>query len=135
MPKGGYFSLQRNEEAKEEEKRPCYIGYGTKQQMAELTHWASHDDADCRIFSATNGLVAPDTDLEDQSGISTTAAALASTIAQQLKTLNCSKLVLYSTAMEKRPSVHTVLGCLHLAAAQIGGLKVVHEEVEDWGKE
>lgn len=122
------------DEAKDEEKRPYYIGYGTKQQMAELTHWASHDDADCRIFSATNGLVAPDTDLEDQSGISTTATALASTIAQQLKTLNCSKLVLYSTAMEKRPSVHTVLGCLHLAAAQIGGLKVVHEEVEDWGK-
>ncbi|MAT98612.1 MAG: peptidase S9 family protein [Anaerolineaceae bacterium] len=117
------------------EKRPCYVGYGTKQQMAELVHWASHDTADCRLFSATHGLVAPDTDLEDQSGISTTAAALASTIAQQLKALNCSKLVLYSAAVEKRPSAQTVLGCLHLAAAQIGGLKVVHEEVEEWGRE
>jgi hypothetical protein len=120
------------DEVKEAEKRPCYVGYGNKQQMAELTHRASHDDADCRLFSASHGLVAPDTDLEDQSGISTTAAALASTIAQQLKTLNCSKLVLYSAAVEKRPSAQTVLGCLHLAAAQIGGLKVVHEEVEAW---
>ncbi len=121
------------DEVKEDEKRPCYVGYGTKEQLAELIHWANHDDADCRLFSATNGLVAPDTDLEDQSGISTTAAALAGTIAQQLKALNCSKLVLYSAAVAERPSAQTVLGCLHLAAAQIGGLKVVHEEVEEWG--
>lgn len=122
-----------NETKDDVAKRPCYVGYGSAEQMKELIHWARRDGADCRLFSATEGLVKPENSLEEQSGISTTATALAGVIAQQLETLNCSKLVLYSVSWEKRPSAQTVLGCLHLAAARAGGLKVVHEEVEAWG--
>ncbi|MBK8902182.1 MAG: S9 family peptidase [Anaerolineaceae bacterium] len=118
-------------EEKEVAKRPCYIGYGSAAQLEELRHWAIRDEADCFAFSASDGLIAPNGDTAAAELTLHEAASLAEKIAQQLEGLNCSKVVLYSEKVGERPSAQTVLGCLHLAAAQAGGLKVVHEEVWD----
>lgn len=114
-------------EEKEVAKRPCYIGYGSAAQLEALRHLATRDEADCFAFS-NSGLVA----LENPDGPAEFAlhevTALAAKIGEQLENLNCSKVVLYSEKVGERPFTQTVLGCLHLAAAQAGGLKVVHEE-------
>jgi dipeptidyl aminopeptidase/acylaminoacyl peptidase len=119
-------------EEKEVEKRPYYIGYGSAAQLVQLQQWASHDDAACFALSPQDGLIPPDAQVSLANLTTEAAAQVASKIAQQLEPLNCSKLVLYSAAVKKRPSAQTALGCLHLAAAQAGGLKVIHEEVDDW---
>ena len=115
-------------EAVEVVKRPCYIGYGSPAQLKELRHWAIRDEADCFALSS-DGLVAPEQADAPVEFALPEVAKLAEKIGQQLADLNCSKLVLYSEKVTKRPFAQTVLGCLHLAAAQAGGLKVVHEEV------
>ncbi|MFZ1396291.1 MAG: S9 family peptidase [Candidatus Promineifilaceae bacterium] len=116
-------------EAKVGEKRPCYVGYGSTEQLEELRHWANRDEADCFAISTRNGLIATEmADAPTEFSLSD-AAAIAAKIGEQLKSLNCSKVVLYSEKVGERPFTQTVLGCLHLAAAQAGGLKVVHEEV------
>ncbi len=115
-------------EAKEAAKRPCYIGYGSAAQLEELRHWASRDEADCFAISTRDGLIATE-NADDPAELSLQeAATLAEKMAQQLAELHCSKIVLYSAKVGERPSIQTVLGCLHLAASQAGGLKVVHEE-------
>lgn len=114
-------------EAKEVAKRPCYIGYVSAAQLEELRHLANRDEADCFAF-ASDGLIAPENaDAPTEFSLSE-VAKIAAKIAEQLTALNCSKLVLYSEKVGERPFAQTVLGCLHLAAAQAGGLKVVHEE-------
>jgi hypothetical protein len=120
------------DEAKEKAKRPCYIGYGSKAQLKQLQHWAVRDEAECWALSPDEGLVKLSHAKEDHVVDMGSIADLADKIGQKLATGNYSKLVLYSAVVEKRPSAQTVLGCLHLAAAQAGGLKVVHEEVEAW---
>jgi len=110
-------------------KRPCYIGYGSAAQLEELRHWASRDEADCFAFSASDGLIAPENVDKPTDFSLSEAAKIAAKIAEQLAACNCSKVVLYSEKVGERPLAQTVLGCLHLAAAQAGGLKVMHEEV------
>ena len=111
--------------------RPCYIGYGSAAQLEELRHWAIRDDAHCLALSTQDGLIPP----ENAKALAELAlpetATLATKIADQLAALNCSKVVLYSEKVGERPSAQTVLGCLHLAAAEASGLKVMHEEA--WG--
>jgi hypothetical protein len=119
-------------EAKDKEKRPCYIGYGSQAQLEELLHWARRDEAELWAFSLDEGLVKPGYTKEGDLVDLDTTAALANKIGQKLVSGNYSKVVLYSAAVKERPSAQTVLGCLHLAAAQAGGLKVMHEEVEAW---
>ena len=115
------------------EKRPCYIGFGNPQQVAEAHHWARRDAADYRVLSPAVGLTEPDSNHRPLPDLSVaTGSQLATTIASQLQALNFKKLVLYTAPIEKRPSAQTALGCLHLAAAQTGGLKIVHHEVEEW---
>jgi len=122
------------EPADEAEKRPCYIGFGTPEQLDELHHWARRDGADCRFFSASAGLVETDPGRDAPPSLTThEAAKLADTIAHQLEALSCRELIFYSPPAEKQPAVQSALGCLHLAAAQIGGLPVKHEEVAAWG--
>src|SRR5690606_6002012 len=106
-------------EAKEVVKRPCYIGYGSAAQLEELRHLANRDEADCFAF-ASDGLIAPvNADTPAEFSLSE-VAKIAAKIAEQLTALNCSKLVLYSEKVGERPFAQTVLGCLHLAAAQAG---------------
>ncbi len=123
------------DEAKDEEKRPCYIGYGSKAELEQLRHWALRDNAELWVFTPNEGLIKPDQSKEGELVDLQSIPDLANKVGQKLVAGNYSKLVFYSAAVGKRPSAQTVLGCLHLAAAQAGGLKVVHEEVEAWGKE
>ncbi|MEZ4590836.1 MAG: S9 family peptidase [Chloroflexota bacterium] len=115
-------------EEKVGEKRPCYIGYGSAEQLEELRHRAIRDEADCFAFSPSDGLIPPEKADAPAEFSLAEVATVAAKIGEQLKALNCSKVVLYSEKVGERPFAQTVLGCLHLAAAQTGGLKVVHEE-------
>ena len=128
-----WFNQWLWDEAKEDVKRPCYIGYGSKVELEQLMQWALRDEAELWAISLDEGLVklfyATETDLTDLNRV----PDLARQIGEQLRQQNYSKVVFHSAAVAKRPSAQTVLGCLHLAAAQAGGLKVVHEEVADWG--
>ena len=124
------------EETEADEKRPYYIGYGNNKQIEELCHWAFRDGAICRTLTgAAEATESTNTQKPEADLTMDEAANLVDTLATQLETFKCSKLIFYSAPIEKRPSAQIALGCLHLAAAQAGGIKVEHEEVKDWGSD
>ena len=120
------------EDTATEKKRPCYLGYGSDEQLEELHQWAKRDEAEYRTFSAAGLSETTHSSDEPIDLTPNEIPPLVETLTQQLTTLNCSKICFYSASWEKRPLAQTIFGCLHLAAAQAGGLKVIHEEVGAW---
>ena len=106
----------------------------TAVSIQDVYHWARRDRAVFRILSGELGLLRHDATVGPggQDEIAAVAVSdLAARLAEQIREQKWNRLVLYTAAVEKQPSLLIALGCLQVAAGIVGGVVVEHKEVSD----
>lgn len=134
----------------EAEPAPCYVALAAKgcgadgaspgsevqrsTSLEDVQGWARRDGAAFRILAPEHGLLSA-TDPAPAGEVPFTAegaGALAARLAEQIRALGATRLVVYTAPAEHAPCALIAVGCLQIAAGSIGGVIVEHRQVAEW---
>ncbi|MBN1873373.1 MAG: prolyl oligopeptidase family serine peptidase [Anaerolineae bacterium] len=127
-----YISLCSARKREDEGELPAIERY-TAPRVNDVYHWARRDRAEFRIFSGKFGLLQAGDPIPwyDHRLQAEDVSAMATQVAEQLKTQGIHKLVVYTAVTEKHPAELIYLGCLQVAAGMAKDVTLEHHEITD----
>jgi len=120
---------------------PCYValagpgGEAAAASLEDVRSWARRDGAAFRILAPEQGLLTASGPAPAGEAAFTVegAGALAARLAEQIRALGATRVVVYTAPAEREPGALIAVGCLQIAAGSIGGVSVEHRQVADKG--